>query len=79
MVHQHEPCTKEHREDGHHLRFEDEVIREPDRAVQALESSAAHRIAVRGHRPGERDDVHRQNAEERKTAEHIHGEETLGG
>ena len=47
------------------------MIEEPDRAVRPLEPGAAHRVAIRRPRPGEGDDVHRQNAEQGKPAQDI--------
>ena len=73
LIHQDQPRAEEHREDGHHLGFEDQMIEEPDHAIEAFKASAAHRVAVRSARPGEPDDVHRQNAQKREAAEHVDG------
>ena len=46
LVHQHQPRAEEHREDRHHLGFEDQMIEEPDAAIEPLEAAAAERIAA---------------------------------
>ena len=78
LVHQHQPGAEEHGEDRHHLGFKEHVIEEPDGAIKPHEAAAAERVFIRRFRPAEPDDIHRQDAQEREAAEHIHGEESLG-
>ncbi len=77
LVHQHEPGAEEHREGGHHLHFEEEMIEVPDESIEACESTASGRITVRDSGEAERDDVHRQNAQKRDAAHHVNREITL--
>ena len=69
---------EEHREHGHHLGFEEQMIEVPDRSVEPLKPAAAHRVAVRDPGPAEGDDVHRQDAEQGEPAKNIDRGQPLG-
>src|SRR5262249_36207810 len=71
LVHEDQSSTEEHRENGHHLGFKEQMIEVPDHLVEPVEAAAAHRVGVRPHRPGKTDDIHRENSEQRKASKDV--------
>ena len=53
------------------------MIEHPDDAIEPAETATAHRVVIRRFRPAEPDDIHRQDAEQRKSAQHVHRRDSL--
>jgi hypothetical protein len=77
LAHEDQPGTEQHREEGHHLHVEEEVIEHPDDAICPLEATTTGRVFVGCGRPAEPDDVHGEDAQEGKAAQHVHRPDAL--